>query len=94
MNLIYIAVGIYVLYTLIRIITAKAPVSAGKKREDPRMKTFTKPEAPCIVCETTGEDHFAADKRKRIEQLDDWLKSGLIDRKEYMVLKDRYERDL
>ncbi len=40
-----------------------------------------------------GEDHFQRDRRNRISQLDDWLKSGLIDKKEYNVLKKRYERD-
>ena len=52
------------------------------------------PDAPCVVCEHTGEDHLARDKQNRIRQLDDWLKSGLIDRAEYAVLKDRYERDM
>ncbi len=36
------------------------------------------------------EDHFQRDKRTRIEQLDEWLKNGLIDRKEYKVLEKRY----
>ena len=40
-----------------------------------------------------GEDHFQRDRRRRISQLDDWLKSGLIDRDEYKTLKRRYERD-
>ena len=40
-----------------------------------------------------GEDHFQRDKRKRIEQLDDWLKNGLIDRSEYNELKRRYRED-
>jgi uncharacterized membrane protein len=40
-----------------------------------------------------GEDHFQRDRRNRISQLDDWLKSGLIDRDEYKNLKRRYERD-
>ena len=40
-----------------------------------------------------GEDHFQRDKRKRIEQLDDWLKNGLIDRREYNELKRRYRED-
>ena len=39
---------------------------------------------------SSGEDHFQRDKRKRIEQLDEWLKNGLIDRKEYDELKRRY----
>ena len=44
--------------------------------------------------ENTGEDHFQRDKVRRIKQLDDWLKSGLISRDEYRVLKDRYERGI
>ena len=40
-----------------------------------------------------GEDHFQRDKRKRIEQLDDWLKNGLIDRREYNELKRRYREN-
>ena len=63
-------------------------------RFDPRSKSFVKPDAPCIVCEHTGEDHLERDKQNRIRQLDDWLKTGRIDRSEYRVLKDRYERDL
>lgn len=57
-------------------------------------RDFSAPEAPCIVCENTGEDHFQRDKVRRIKQLDDWLKSGLIDREEYRVLKDRYQRGI
>ncbi len=36
------------------------------------------------------EEHFLRDRRNRLSQLDDWLKSGLIDRKEYNELKKRY----
>ena len=57
-------------------------------------RDFSAPEAPCIVCENTGEDHFQRDKVRRIKQLDDWLKNGLIDREEYRVLKDRYQRGI
>ena len=57
-------------------------------------RDFSAPEAPCIVCEQTGEDHFRRDKARRIAQLDDWLKIGLIDRYEYRVLKDRYEKGI
>ena len=39
------------------------------------------------------EDHFQRDKRKRIKQLDEWLKNGLIDRKEYDELKRRYREE-
>ncbi len=57
-------------------------------------RDFSAPDAPCIVCEQTGEDHFQRDKARRIAQLDDWLKNGIIDRSEYLVLKDRYLRDI
>ena len=57
-------------------------------------RDFSAPEAPCIVCEQTGEDHFQRDKARRIAQLGEWLKIGLIDREEYRVLKDRYERGI
>ena len=68
--------------------------SAAKNRPDPRSRSFVPPEPSCIVCDHTGEDHFLRDKAQRIAQLDEWLKNGLIDRAEYRVLKDRYERDL
>lgn len=68
--------------------------SAAKQRPDPRTRSFTPPEPECIVCDHTGEDHFLRDKAQRIAQLDEWLKNGLIDRAEYRVLRDRYERDL
>ena len=57
-------------------------------------RNYSAPDAPCIVCENTGEDHFQRDKARRIAQLDDWLKNGLIDRSEYLVLKDRYQRGI
>ena len=69
-------------------------VSAAVQRPDPRNRSFTPPEPSCIVCDHTGEDHFARDRANRIAQLNDWLRSGLIDRNEYRVLKDRYERDI
>ena len=34
------------------------------------------------------------DRQRRLRGLDGWLKSGLIDRSEYLVLKERYEKDL
>ena len=68
----------------------RPPVTAGRSAR----RDFRAPEAPCIVCEQTGDDHFQRDKARRIAQLDDWLKNGLIDRSEYLVLKDRYQRGI
>jgi hypothetical protein len=57
-------------------------------------RDFSAPEAPCIVCDHTGEDHFQRDKARRLGQLDEWLQNGLIDKDEYRVLKARYEQDI
>ena len=73
---------------------AAGRVSAAAQRRDPRTNSFTQPDAYCVVCDHSGEDHFAHDRSQRIRQLDEWLKNGLIDREEYRVLKSRFERDL
>lgn len=73
---------------------AAGRTSAAVRRPDPRNRSFTAPEASCIVCDHTGEDHFQRDKANRIAQLGEWLKNGLIDKEEYKVLLARYERDL
>ena len=40
----------------------------------------------------TGRSDLTDDQKKRIRHLDEWLQSGLIDRAEYKVLRERYER--
>lgn len=52
------------------------------------------PDAACVVCDNTGEDHFAHDRAQRIAQLDTFLKNGIIDKAEYRTLRERYERGL
>ena len=51
-----------------------------------------RPSAPVRSYNQAGLDHFARDKARRIAQLDEWLKNGLIDKAEYNVLKDRFQR--
>lgn len=63
-----------------------AAADAREKKD----QVFAEPDAYCVVCEQTGDDHFARDKVSRIKQLDEWLKNGLIDAKEYRELKERY----
>ena len=41
---------------------------------------------------TEKETVYSDDVEKRLRHLDDWLKSGLIDKNEYKVLKERYLR--
>ena len=71
------------------------PVPAMQRRESvTAQRSFPQPEAYCVSCELSGEDHFVRDRKRRIEPLDEWLKNGLIDREEYRVLKNRFEHDL
>lgn len=85
--------------------TAASPTPAAPVRRAPTPPTvklhsdakphrdFSAPEAYCVVCENTGEDHLAFDRAQRLRQLDDWLKNGLIDRAEYRVLKETFEKN-
>ena len=66
--------------------------AAGKKKRE-KDTTLSRQRNTDMPREAQGEDHFQRDRRRRISQLDDWLKSGLIDRDEYKNLKRRYERD-
>ena len=55
-------------------------------------ETFPSPDAYCLVCDQTNTDHFERDRQRRLRQLDYWLSIGLIDRREYRTLKDRYNQ--
>ena len=83
--------------TLVLILAAAAfgrilKAAAGKKKQE-KDTTLNRQRNTDMPRDAQGEDHFQRDRRNRISQLDDWLKSGLIDRDEYKNLKRRYERD-
>ena len=42
--------------------------------------------------EYSAEENFIRDRQRRISQLDDFLKNGLIDKEEYWVLRSHYEK--
>ena len=70
------------------------PVPSMQRREPVTSKrSYPQPEAYCVSCELSGEDHFVRDRQRRLEQLDSWLKNGLVDKQEYLVLKQRFEND-
>ena len=72
-----------------------AAVRHSMTRHEPKVeihRAFPEPEAHCVVCENTGVDHFDRDRQMRVQQLDEWLKNGLIEREEYMILKRKYEQ--
>ena len=70
----------------------KVGISSSRK-EKRRKQGAALTDAAEDLLPSPGEDHFQRDKRKRIEQLDEWLKNGLIDRKEYDELKRRYREE-
>ena len=67
--------------------------AAGGKKKREKDTAVSRQRNTDMPRDAQGEDHFQRDRRNRISQLDDWLKSGLIDRGEYKTLKRRYERD-
>ncbi|MGX8692438.1 MAG: hypothetical protein ACSW8E_01605 [Clostridia bacterium] len=69
------------------------PVPSMQRREPEARRDYSKPDAYCVSCDLSGEDHFVRDRNRRIAQLDEWLKNGLIDKQEYQVLKWRFEND-
>jgi len=56
--------------------------SPGQKRQRNMRPTQTNT--------SMAEDQFERDSRRRIEQLDEWLKNGMIGREEYNELKRKY----
>ena len=42
--------------------------------------------------EYSVEENFVRDRQRRLKQLDDFLKNGLIDKNEYMVLRSHYDK--
>ena len=100
----FVLVAFVVIVVLTAIVkNAKRAASSGKTENThaprttvvpDRREEFSAPDAYCVVCDHTGEDHFARDKALRIAQLDDWLKNGIIDKDEYRVMKERYERGM
>lgn len=47
--------------------------------------------APVVYNERSAEELFLRDRQKRLEQLEVFLKNGIIDKNEYILLKKRYE---
>ncbi len=63
-----------------------APVRAAEDRRQPARGGKEKESEEAVRC------HHSRGKEKYIEQLDGYLKAGLIDRAEYRVLRERYEK--
>lgn len=80
--------------------------AALKTREKEEVKTSRPTDGYCNTCsdefvynnrqneynENSAEQNFYRDKQRRLRQLDDFLKNGLIDKNEYLVLRSRYEK--
>ena len=53
--------------------------------------SFSGGSGPVVYNERGAEELFLRDKQKRLEQLDVFLKNGIVDKAEYNLLKKRYE---
>ena len=80
-------------------VRGSAAKPAGKKlafRADPAEdKVFTASGAskgPVEYNPRSAEELFQRDHEKRLDQLDVFLKNGIIDKKEYALLRQRYEK--
>ena len=59
---------------------------------EPAERLVYKPQAG--YNENASAENFQRDRQRRIAQLDDFLKNGIIDKEEYKVLLSRYERNI
>lgn len=74
----------------------KAEIKGSNSKEDAYCKTcsdeFVYNNRQVEYNEFSAEENFIRDRQRRMRQLDDFLKNGLIDKNEYMVLRSRYEK--
>lgn len=86
-----IAVPIAIVYFIAKAAKKNGGGTEKKHGTAPAPRKYTAPErqyydSDCMQA-STGHDH-----ERRLEQLDSFLKNGLIDRKEYELMLERYER--
>ena len=93
--------GIVVFFGIFRLLAKSAEkTKAETKRSSPKEDAYCKTCSDEFVYnnrqveynEFSAEENFVRDRQRRMRQLDDFLKNGLIDKNEYMVLRSRYEK--
>ena len=100
-------VAAIIILALVAVAAVYIGVKFGKKRTNKAFaEEKTKKREYCSTCsdefiynnvqnefkEYSSEENFIRDKQRRIKQLDGFLKNGLIDKAEYMVLKSHYDK--
>lgn len=68
--------------------------SPSKKEKEREEKTFnaTRMDRNISYNDRAAEENFLRDKEKRLKQLEVFLKNGIIEKDEYRLLKERYEK--
>ena len=93
--------GIAIFFGIFRFVAKSAEKSNAQNK-----KYVSKEDGYCKTCsdefvynnvqneykEYSIEENFERDKKRRMKQLDDFLKNGLIDREEYLVLRSHYDK--
>ena len=69
----------------------KAKAEKSTAKED-RPFTAASTGTAAIYNEHAAEENFLRDKKRRLSQLDVFLKNGIIEKDEYRLLKERYQK--
>lgn len=72
--------------------TAKLPRLRNEKDLEVRPMSPSVKKSPAVYNERSAEELFRHDHEERMQQLEVFLKNGIIDKKEYAILKERYEK--
>lgn len=95
------------IFAVVIILVGKAVKKAGKPGTSPAFKGYAPKrekgledmgfqprhaEAVREYSEYAAEENFLRDKQRRIDQLDEFLKNGIIEKDEYRLLKERYSK--
>lgn len=98
LSIIVIAALIGTVFVLMKKAAKKGTGFAAMKKTASREKAVEdKPSfstgsgSPAVYNENSAQELFLRDRQKRLEQLDVFLKNGIVDKEEYNLLKKRYE---
>ena len=92
--------GIALFFVVFKVVAKSAEKEKSKekssRKEDPYCKTcsddFVYNNRQTEYKEFSAEESFVRDRQRRMKQLDDFLKNGIIDKEEYWVLRSHYEK--
>lgn len=64
----------------------------GRQQEDRPVPVPQRSFSPAVYDENLREDSSRRDRERRLRQLEDFYKNGIIEKDEYLLLKNRYSK--